>query len=83
MTCRKLIDFLDDYLEGSLAPEVRAAFERHLPACPACRDYLRTYQDSIALARAALCRDQAVPRDVPEDLVRAIKSALEGGARRS
>lgn len=76
LTCKQLIDFLDDYVGGALAAEERAEFDRHLALCPACVDYLDGYRETIRLGRAALARgDEAVPDEVPEELVRAILAA--------
>ncbi len=68
MTCREAIEFVIDYLEGSLAPETRQEFERHLAVCVACVAYLRTYEQSIRMAKASFPDDI----DVPEELVQAI-----------
>ncbi len=75
-TCRELIDFLDDYAEDRLDPAARADFERHLALCSACRDYLKTYRDTIALARLSAV-DDTPPAPPPPDLVKAIMNALE------
>lgn len=74
LTCRQLIDFLDDYVEGTQPPDVRAAFEAHLGVCKACRDYLATYRDTIRLTQAAGDSD-ATTSGAPADLVRAILKA--------
>ena len=74
LTCRQLIDFLDDYVEGSQPSDVRAAFEAHLGACRSCRDYLTTYRDTIRLSQAAGDSD-ATTTGAPADLVRAILKA--------
>ena len=75
MTCREFIDFLDDYLAGAQPDELRREFERHLQLCASCRDYLRTYRDTVALARAA-CSDPDAPPDAPKELVNAILAAI-------
>lgn len=82
MTCRELIDFLDEYEAGTQSPEVRAEFERHLSACPECRDYLKTYRDTLNLARAS-CEEHGdrIPDDVPVDLVRGVLAAQRSGGR--
>jgi anti-sigma factor RsiW len=72
LTCRELIEFLDDYLEGELAREELESFEAHLAVCPYCVDYLKSYRETVRLGRAALSLDGPVPDDVPEDLVAAI-----------
>jgi len=74
----RLADFILDYLEGTLRPEARARFERHLSRCPACVNYIAAYQTTIALGRDAFKDDeQSVDQaGVPESLVRGILAAL-------
>lgn len=76
LTCRALTDFLADYLAGELSPDERRVFDGHLAACPECVAYLRSYAETIRLARDA-CGDDPVPASVPEGLVRAILEARE------
>jgi len=77
VTCREFAEFLSDYVEGRLAPAVLVEFERHLAECPNCVSYLQNYQETIALGRAAFTElDAVVPREVPDDLVRAILQAI-------
>ncbi len=76
ITCRELIDFISDYLDGTLASEERVEFDRHLSVCPSCIAYLRTYQSTIALSQSAFADpNNTAPPSVPEELVRAITSA--------
>lgn len=74
ITCRELIDFLDDYVAGSLEPARQAAFESHLGECRGCRNYLATYRAAIRLSREAA---ESTTDDVPNDLVKAILAARE------
>ena len=73
MTCRELTDFLDGYLDGSLAPETRATFDTHIGDCPECAAYLASYAATIRLVKAA--GGEPVPAGVPEELVEAILAA--------
>jgi anti-sigma factor RsiW len=86
MTCRELNDFLADYRNGDLAPEVRSRFEGHLLGCPACVAYVRSYQQTARLVQDAgtSLDQQLLPPDVPEQLVTAILQSTIGqaGARR-
>ena len=75
LTCGELIDFLAAYVAGGLSPEQRATFDAHLAECPECVGYLRTYQDTVILAKGTFARDDTLPADVPEKLVRAILAA--------
>ena len=71
LTCRELAGFAADYVEGALDPQERARFDAHVGKCPDCATYLRTYAETVRLAKDAHA-DDPVPADVPEDLVRAI-----------
>ena len=52
LTCRDVIEnHLDDYLDGTLSPEILEEFERHLTRCPACVAYLNTYMRTQDLTR--------------------------------
>lgn len=79
LTCREVTDFLGDYIAGELVAEVRAAFEAHTAACPECLAYLRSYRETIALARDAY-RDEEQAANVPEELARAILVARRTGS---
>lgn len=81
MTCKELVDFLDDYLEGALPEGQRCTFEHHLGDCPPCHDYLDSYRRTVAAARAALDPDGVEPvpaGDVPPQLIEAILRARRG-----
>jgi anti-sigma factor RsiW len=53
ITCRELIEVLDDYLDGRLTPSEVDALERHLAVCEPCRAYLATYRRTRALGARA------------------------------
>jgi anti-sigma factor RsiW len=48
MTCRELVELVTEYLEGTLADEMRARFEDHLAVRSGCRDYLEQMRRTIA-----------------------------------
>lgn len=68
MTCREVIGFIMDYLDGALAAAERREFEKHLAVCRSCVAYLRTYEMTIRMESAARIEDVTVP----EELVQAI-----------
>lgn len=88
LTCKQFIEFLDDYFAATQPRAVRDAFEAHLRECRQCREYLRTYGDTVALARSLAAPTPAVgasvpadapphlPSHVPDELVKAIMSAV-------
>jgi predicted anti-sigma-YlaC factor YlaD len=87
-TCRDTIAFLDDYLEGTLSSEQLAVFEFHLGKCPYCRDYLRTYRDTIQLSGAVASPTDApapapAPDEPPPELVEAIMRSVSRAKRKN
>lgn len=72
MNCRQCVDFLMDYLEGSLPAEEREVFERHLAHCPPCVTYLDTYRQAVQLGKEAYCSESC---EMPEELIKAILAA--------
>jgi anti-sigma factor RsiW len=80
ITCLEFEQFIDDYLDKELTPKETAAFERHLKLCRECREYLKAYQNSIALGKAVFAEnndDFLIPKDVPNDLLQAILEARQ------
>ena len=73
ITCREFEEFILAYLDGELPARQANRFEWHLRLCRECREYLAAYRRAIEVGEAVLgaARD-AVPDDVPEDLVKAI-----------
>jgi anti-sigma factor RsiW len=80
LRCRDVVEFLDRYYGGELAPDARLVFEDHVARCPECGAYLRTYAQTIRLAKGAWSESEsAPPAGVPEELVRAILAASRRG----
>ncbi len=78
MTCREALDFLMNYIDGELAPDVRATFDRHLDACASCRAYLANYQQTVRAGKAAFAADSDdQASEMPEELIRAMIAALK------
>jgi predicted anti-sigma-YlaC factor YlaD len=76
MTCREVLEFLNEYLDGNLPLRQRLVFEVHLRLCRACRDYLDGYRKTIHASRTALrTQDRAIDQPLPDDLVKAILAA--------
>ena len=72
ISCRELIGFLADYLDGELPEGTRSDFKQHLAHCPECMQYLASYRETIRLGRLAYDLDGPLPEDVPDELVEAI-----------
>jgi len=63
MTCAMLDERLDDWLDGTLAPDAAREVEAHLAGCPSCRERERELRQVLAHA-AALPRSVTPPRDL-------------------
>lgn len=48
MVCKELVKVITGYLEGTMPPEDRARFERHLAECDGCQAYLDQMRETIA-----------------------------------
>lgn len=76
MTCREFTEFLMTYLAGELPAGQRVVFDAHLEGCPECAEYLRSYGETVQLGKGAFDHpEEALPNDVPEELVQAILAA--------
>jgi len=76
ITCKEFDGFMVDYLDNELSDKQRSKFELHIRMCRECRQYLDAYQRTIEVSQAACSSaDDAVPNDVPDDLVKAILKA--------
>ena len=73
ITCQQLIEFISRYREHGLTSHEQAEFERHLAVCPSCVAYLKTYEQTVLLAKASA--HDPVPDGIPEPLVKAILEA--------
>lgn len=72
MNCRECFEFILRYLEGELPPDEHSSFELHMSRCPPCGRYLEQYKATVSAGKAACAETNAVPGEVPEELVRAI-----------
>lgn len=77
LNCREMIEFLMDYLDGTLPAEQQGAFCAHLRVCPDCVTFMKTYEATIAVGKKSCSCDDEIPAAVPEELVRAILAARQ------
>jgi anti-sigma factor RsiW len=73
ITCQQVIEFISKYRDHELTSPERTEFERHLAICPSCVAYLKTYEQTVLLAKASA--DDPVPDEIPEPLLKAILEA--------
>lgn len=78
MTCREVVDLINDYLERTLPLGERARFERHLDDCPHCVVYLEQMRTTLAATgRLSEAELDARTRD---ELVQAFRTWRERAA---
>ena len=80
MTCHDALQFLADYLDGSLPWRQRMSFGLHLCLCRHCRNYLDSYRKTIQASRTALSKPaESHCEDLPEELIQAILATRQHG----
>jgi anti-sigma factor RsiW len=70
MTCRELIEILDEYVDATMPAARVAELEQHLAGCEACRAYLATYRATRRLGAAA------ARVEVPEEMKARLRAFL-------
>jgi len=48
-SCKKVDDFLMDYLEGLLDAKTQKSFDEHIAMCKGCQAYLEEYNETLLL----------------------------------
>jgi anti-sigma factor RsiW len=71
MTCKELVEWITEYLEGAMSRDDRLKFEQHLAACPGCTQYLAQLRETIRLTGRLPHED--IPSDTRQSLVRAFR----------
>lgn len=74
LCCREVSEFLLEYFEETLPADVKAGFDAHIDGCATCATFLTQYRDTIIAGQLA-CKDAGI-HDCPEDLVKAVMTAL-------
>ena len=75
LKCRDVGNFLHDYVEGSLEPNVSQQLDGHLADCPGCVAFIKTYKDTITVSRDLRCED--VPPELKQKLRSFMKQKLQ------
>jgi anti-sigma factor RsiW len=75
VTCKELLDLLNDYVGEELVVEQRQTVEFHMTGCKDCTIRVETYRHTVRLARA-LPRCDKLPAAVEERLRRALEPEL-------
>lgn len=62
MSCKELVQVINDYLEGVLPSADRQRFEEHLAICPGCQTYLDQMRQTVRTV--GRLREDSIPSDV-------------------
>jgi anti-sigma factor (TIGR02949 family) len=65
--CRRLLNSLSDFVDGSLPPDLCSELEKHLQSCENCRIVVNTMRKTIELYQVS-SEDGKVPADVRKRL---------------
>ena len=80
IVCVSGVELLTEYMEGALAPDVRAAIEAHVAACPRCEAFIASYREMPRIVRDATRID--MPADLEASLLAALRAARDDARRR-
>ena len=76
MTCKELVELVSDYLEGTLADDVRMRMERHLSGCDGCTNYVEQMRQTIRLTGKV--REENLSSQQRDDLLRLFRDWKKG-----
>jgi len=75
LTCREVIDLLDDDLEGVLPLSQELKLKLHLFLCRSCRRFRRTYRRTVGVVRRLRTVEEQFDGSIlPESLIEKILS---------
>ena len=66
--CREVLEYLPDYLDGSLDSELRAAADAHLAGCDWCARFGGRYAGLVDTLRRELAPAEPVPEALADRL---------------
>jgi len=76
IACISGVELLMEYMEGTLAADVRAALDAHVAGCARCIAFIESYQHTPRILREATARE--MPADLQASLLAALR-ARRGG----
>ncbi len=74
LTCKEFLHELSDYLDESLAAELRAKLERHITECPNCWVIADTTRKTIQIYKGT--ERYPIPADVEARLMNALEKKM-------
>jgi anti-sigma factor RsiW len=78
LTCRELVELVNDYVEGMLPAEERVRFEQHTDCCGWCVRYLAQFRETIQVVGHV--EPGAIAPDVEAHMLEAFRDWKSGKA---
>lgn len=78
LTCRELVELVNDYVEGVLPESERARFDGHVDCCAWCVAYVAQFRETIAVVGQV--DPGAIAPDVEEHMLSAFRDWKSGKA---
>jgi hypothetical protein len=75
LTCKQFLHELNDFLEDTLDPKLRAELKRHVSECPNCWVVCDTTEKTIKVFKGM--EPQPVPQCVQDRLMQALESKMK------
>lgn len=72
VNCSSGVELLMEYIEGTLAPDVREAIDAHVAECPRCVAFIASYQETPRILRDATAAE--MPADLEASLLAALRA---------
>jgi anti-sigma factor RsiW len=70
IACVSGVELLTEYLEGTLAPDVRATLDAHVAGCSRCKAFVASFTEAPRILR------NATAIEMPPDLEASLLAAL-------
>jgi anti-sigma factor RsiW len=71
-TCKSLLGYLSDYVDGDLSEELCREIENHAAGCQDCRVVVDTLRKTISLYREAAAGSAEIPGETREKLFKVL-----------
>jgi anti-sigma factor (TIGR02949 family) len=79
LTCKQFLQELNDYLDETLDPKMRADLQRHVDECPNCWVVCDTTQKTLRVFKGM--EPQAIPSDIHSRLMAALEKRIKQDPR--
>jgi anti-sigma factor (TIGR02949 family) len=76
LSCKEVVEIVNDYLEGAMSSHDRERFDLHLSICEGCSNYLEQMRETIRLT--GMLSEEQVPAEQRERLREAFRDWKTG-----